>query len=228
MVDSGFIETSIFIGYCVTADQHHDNCRSYVEGDSRDPDAELVSTERVRNEYYRTKDAVVSRLTKQLQEHRQRVKQFLRSCDDPIGLPVLESLKTQTLDSGWDIQEFMVDFYEDYDYVYHENLNQDLRDLIRDIESLPRDRIDDLDERVTYYEPTDTYEEIDREIREDSLFDEMESEDRSICLEAHDLAYVEGDDVEFATANPQDFCYDGREEKLLELTELAQIRNLAN
>lgn len=213
-----FLDTGVVIGYCFLLDDHHRNCREYIE-DSEESD--LFVSETVETEYDHTKRKVSRRLANGVREHVRAVKRT--DYEDELGPVELDRLQNRVLSRNNDASQFLYEFYDEElgNFVRKSELCERLRAMSRDIESFPLDRKRNLDAEVTVWECEDTYDGVEASL------DVIPGTDRRICIEAHDLGCSTESHTVFATVNPRDFVDDGREEAILDATEIDEIENLA-
>jgi hypothetical protein len=221
MCEVTFLDTGVVVGYCIRQDRHHRNCREYLESEIPEGGAFVGPT--VRDEYEHTKQTVTRRLSRGVRDHVRDVRRD--DCSGQLGPIDLNHLKSNVLNRGNDSYGFLYDYYHNElgNYVQKDELVQQLREMARDIESLPPTREPQFEELVADWTPRENHESV-----ESSLSIITDTNDRSICVEAHDLACHTEEDVEFATVNPQDFVDDGVEQAILDITSLSGIRDLSN
>lgn len=221
MCEVAFLDTGVVVGFCIRQDRHHHNCREYLESEL--PDGGAFVGPAVRDEYEHTRRVVTQRLSRAVRDHVRGVR--TDSCSGQLGPIDLNHLKSNVLDRGSDAYGFLYDYYHNQlgNYVQKDELVQQLREMARDIESLPPTRESEFEELVTDWTPREDHESV-----ESSLAIITDANDRRICVEAHDLACHTEEDVEFATVNPQDFVDDGLEQAILDITSLSGIRDLSN
>lgn len=213
-----FLDTGVVIGYCFLLDDHHRNCRDYLEENT---DADLFVSDTVEDEYDNTKRKVSRRLANGVREHVRTVKRD--NCEDELGPVKLDRLQSQVLDRNNDAYQFLYDFYEEGigNFIQKSELCQRLRAMAREIESFPLERKQELDTKVTIWECDSHHDGIEASL---SM---IPGKDRQICIEAHDLGSSRESHTVFATVNPRDFVDDGVEETILEVTAIDEIENLA-
>lgn len=215
---AAFLDTGVVIGYCLLLDDHHRNCREYLE---EHPEAELFVSETVESEYDHAKQKVSRRLANGVRKHVRAVKRD--GCDDELGPMELDRLQGRILDRDNDAYQFLYDFYDEGigNFVQKSALCERLRGMAREIESFPLERKQELDSEVTVWECDSTYDGVE------TLLSMIPGNDRRICIEAHDLASFRESRTSFTTVNPRDFIEDEREEIILDATEIDEIENLA-
>ena len=121
-----------------------------------------------------------------------------------------------------DASEFLAEYYEKQgSFVAKRDVLKDLRNISREIERAAVQRKRGIDSVTEMWTRRDEYPELR------TLLSMIHSSDLEICLTAHDVACHTDDITEFATTNPTDFVDDGREELILEHTELDEIVDLA-
>lgn len=216
MSDAAFLDTGVVFGYCVPLDQHHVRCSEYVE----DTDRTVYTTSTVDSEFQRMKRDRVQELATAVLDH---VRALLRAdFEGTLGPMDVDDIQRRILARDDDAYQYLYWYYDDLEpFVARREVVEDLREFARDVESVALQRKEDLDSTVEEWVCRDSH----RELRSDLSM--IHDEDRRICVEAHDLAcHVDGR-TEFATVNPRDFLDDGREERILEATEIDAIRDLA-
>lgn len=213
-----FLDTGVVIGYCFLLDDHHRNCRAFVQ---RDLDRELFVSDTVENEYDHAKRNVSRRLANGVRKHVRAIKRD--ECEDELGPVELNRLQNEVLDSTNEAYQFLYRFYDDGvgNFVNQSELCTRLRTMAREIESFPLERKQELDSKVTVWQCENSYDGIEASL---SMIPEQ---DRQICIEAHDLASARSPRTVFATVNPRDFVDDGIAETILAVTEIDDVENLA-
>jgi hypothetical protein len=221
MCEVAFLDTGVVVGFCIRQDRHHHNCREYLESDVTEGNVFVGPT--VRSEYEHTKRNVTQNLSRAVRDHVRDVRRD--DCEGQLGPLDLRHLKSNVLHRGNDAYGFLYDYYHNQlgNYVAKDELVQQLRDISRDIESLPPARESEFEELVTDWTPREEHQTV-----ESSLSIITGTNDREICVEAHDLACHTEENVELATVNPQDFVDEGLREAILDITSLAGIRDLSN
>lgn len=215
---AAFLDTGVVIGYCFLLDDHHRNCREYLEENT---EADLFVSETVEREYDHAKQKVSRRLANGVREHVQAIKRT--DYEDELGPMELDRLQNRVLDRNNDAHQFLYDFYDEGlgNFVQKSELCERLRGMAREIESFPLDRKRTLDSRASVWKCDATYDGVETSL---SM---IPQDDRRICIEAHDLGRRGDSYTVFATVNPRDFVDDGAEESILEITEIDEIENLA-
>lgn len=213
-----FLDTGVVIGYCFLLDDHHQNCKTYFEEHST---SDLFVSKTVEDEYNYTKQNVSHRLANAVREHIRAIKGD--DCEDQLGPIELDRLQSQVLSRTNDAYQFLYDFYDEEigNFVSKRDLCEKLRAMSREIESFPLERKRKLDSRITVWERMHNHDEIKASL---SM---IPGKDRKICIEAHDLGCWRASPTVFATVNPRDFVDEGREETILDITEINEIENLA-
>jgi len=206
------------IGYCFLLDDHHRNCREYLE---ENEEADLFVSETVEEEYEHAKRKVSRRLANGVRKHVQAVKRT--DYEDELGPVELDRLQNHVLNRDNEAYQFLYDFYEDGlgNFVLKSELCGRLRGMSHEIESFPLDRKRELESKVSVWECKTTYDGVEASLGM------IPVDDREICIEAHDLGRRRDSYTVFATVNPRDFVEDGVEETVLEVTEIDEIENLA-
>ncbi len=215
---ASFLDTGVVIGYCILLDDHHRNCREYLEENT---EAKLFISDTVESEYQNAKQKVSRRLANAVREHVRDIKRA--DCDDNLGPMELDRLQNRVLSRTNDAHQFLYDFYGEGvgNFIQKDELCDRLRTLAREIESFPLEQKQKLDSRLTLWECENSHDGIEASLSMVPI------DDRRICIEAHDLACCNDIHTEFATVNPRDFINGGTEEMILEVTEIDEIENLA-
>jgi len=213
-----FLDTGVVIGYCFLLDDHHQNCRAYLE---EHPNSDLFVSKTVEDEYDYTKRNVSRRLANAVREHVRAVKRD--NSENQLGPMELDRLQNRVLNRTNDAYQFLYDFYDEEigNFVSKRDLCEKLRAMSREIESFPLERKRKLDSRITVWERTGNHDGIEASL---SM---IPGKDRKICIDAHDLGCWRASSTVFATVNPRDFVDEGREETILDVTEIDEIENLA-
>jgi len=218
MCRAAFLDTGVVIGYCFLLDDHHRNCREYL---AENEEFDLFVSETVQAEYDHAKQAVSSRLANAVRAHVRAIKRT--DYEDELGPMELDRLQNRVLSRNNDAHQFLYEFYDEEvgNFVRKSELCERLRKMSRDIESFPLDRKRNLDAEVRVWSCEATYDGIEASL------DAIPGTDRRICIEAHDLGCSTESHTVFVTVNPRDFVDDGREETILDATEIDEIENLA-
>lgn len=213
-----FLDTGVVIGYCFLLDDHHRNCRNYLEENG---EADFYVSDTVENEYENAKRKVSRRLANGVRKHVRKVKRD--ECESELGPMDIDRLKSRVLDRNNDAYQFIYDFYEEGigNFIQKPELCNRLRTMSREIESFPLERKQELDSRVAVWQCDQHYDAIE------AALSMIPGDDRRICIDAHDLACSRDGHTVFATVNPRDFVDDGVEDTILEVTDIDEIENLA-
>lgn len=217
MKSNSFLETGVLIGYCVLLDPHHAKCNSYIDNDSR----ELYTSEGVAEEYEVTKETVSTRLSSAVLDHVRDLKSDVsQGYLDPLDV---NNVKKNVLHRGNNAFQFLYRYYDDVvnNGVQKQKLEENLRDIARDIDRLVAFREDELEAMVRKWVIEDDHPTVEEAL---SMIHEP---DRTWAVDAHDLALHNGGETEFATTNPTDFIYDGRKDTILENTALDDVVDLS-
>lgn len=215
MTTAGFLDTGVFIGYCLTVDHHHEPCREYV---TRDADL-LFTSETVLDEYPSAKRKASRRYSDAVRKHISDVKRSdLEGELDPMDL---NRLRNRILDRRNELHPVLTEFYDDLpQFIHYDALVDKLESLEHDIDTLAIQRKHELDAEVDVWDLKDDHRDVRREL-------DLHEPDLTICVEGHDLAFHLADETELATANPTDFVYDGQREHILELTAYSDVVDLS-
>ena len=219
MSQNAFLDTGVVIAFCFLLDRHHRNCEDYLRERQDDGDNLYLSSE-VEDEYSRKKSEIAEKLSGQVLEHRDFVGD---SADDgQLGPLDINELQRNLSRWGKEASGFLVQYYEEKgNFVSKEEILRELRDLSREIEKTAIERKQTVDSATEEWEKREEHPELH------SLLSVIHGSDRHICIVAHDLACHADGETELATTNPNDFVDDGREELILEHTELDRIVDLA-
>lgn len=211
---TGFLDTGVYIGYCLTVDHHHEPCNAYI---TEDADV-LFTSQTVLDEYSSAKRKVSTRYSDAVEKHISDVKRS--DLEGELGPMDLNRLQNQILDRRNELHSVLAEFYDNLpQFVQYELLIENLEALGRDIDTLALQRKRELDAEVDTWDPKDDYPDIRNELN-------LHEPDVTICVEGHDLAVHLADETELATANPTDFVYDGQRDHILELTAYADVVDL--
>lgn len=215
MTTAGFLDTGVYIGYCLTVDHHHEPCKGYI---NEDADV-LFTSQTVLDEYPSAKQKASTRYSDAVGQHLSDVKRSdLEGELDPMDL---SRLQTQILDRRNKLHGVLAEFYDNLpQFIRYDSLIEKLEALRRDIDTLALQRKRELDAEVDLWEPKEDYPEIRSEMN-------LHEPDLTICVDGHDLAVHLVDETELATANPTDFVYGGQRDHILELTAYSDVVDLS-
>jgi hypothetical protein len=215
MTTAGFLDTGVYIGYCLTVDHHHEPCKAYITGDAD----VLFTSQTVLDEYPSAKRKASTRYSDAVEKHISDVKRS--DLEGELGPMDLNRLQSQILDRRNKLHSVLAEFYDNLpQFIRYDSLIEKLEALGRDIDTLALQRKRELDAEVDIWDPKDDYPDIRGEL-------DLHEPDLTICVEGHDLAVHLADETELATANPTDFVYDGQREHILELTAYADVVDLS-
>lgn len=215
MTTATFLDTGVYIGYCLTVDKHHKPCQSYL---SEEADL-LFSSETVLDEYPPAKQKASTRYSDAVRKHISDVKQS--DLDGQLDPMDINRLKTQILDRRNELYNVLSEFYDDLPQFIHYNVVlEKLEGLERDIDTLAQRRKSNLDSKVDIWDPKEKHSDVRSELN-------LHEPDLTICIDGHDLALHLSDDTELATANPTDFVQDGQDEHILEATAYSDVVDLS-
>lgn len=215
MSTAGFLDTGVFVGYCLTVDKHHKPCNTYIT-----EEADLLFTsETVLNEYPGTKRNASSRYSDAVRKHLSDVKKS--DLKGELGPMEINRLQTQILDRRNELHSVLYELYEDLPpFIQYSDLIERLVALGRDIDTLALQRKGELDSIVDVWEQKEEHPDLRHELS-------IHEPDLSICIEGHDLALHLADETELATANPTDFVYEGQREHILSVTAYTDVVDLS-
>lgn len=215
MTTAGFLDTGVYIGYCLTVDHHHEPCNGYI---TQDADL-LFTSETVLNEYPSAKRKASTRYSDAVRKHISDVKRS--DLEGELGPMDLNRLRNEVLDRRNELHRVLAEFYDDQpQFIQYGALVEKLEALGRDIDTLALQRKRELDEEVDVWDPKDDHPDVREELN-------LHEPDLTICVDGHDLALHLADETELATANPTDFVYDGQREHILELTAYSDVVDLS-
>lgn len=214
---SSFIETGVLIGHCVLLDPHHAKCKSYMD----DSDLLVYTSNEVWDEYEDTKGKVTGRLSSAVLDHVRDVENQVSG--EYLGPMDVSNVKKNVLYHGNDAYQFLYRYYDNVvnNGVQRGELEEDLREIARDIDRLVVSREEDLDSMVEYWEQIDDHKPVM------SALSNIHNPDRAFAVQAHDLAYHNNGHTEFATTNPSDFIDNGCKGTILSNTELNDVVDLS-
>lgn len=215
MSTAGFLDTGVYIGYCLTVDKHHQPCKNYIT----EEDTLLFTSQTVLNEYPSAKQKASTRYSDAVRKHISDVKRS--DLDGELGPMDINRLQTQILDHRNRLYGVLAEFYEKLpQFIQYDDLLTKLVRLERDIDTLAHQRKKELDTKVDVWDPKDEYSDVREELN-------LHEPDLTICIDGHDLAVHLTDDTELATANPTDFVYDGQKEHIIEETAYSDVVDLS-
>lgn len=216
MTTAGFLDTGVYIGYCLTVDSHHEPCREYINEDAD----MLFTSETVLDEYPSAKREASIRYSDAVRKHISDVKRS--DLEGELGPVDLDRIQKQVLDRRNQLYNVLAEFYDNQpQFVQYDILIENLEALERDIDTLAQQRKSELHAVVDIWEVQEEHPDVRSEL-------DLHEPDLTICIEGHDLALNLAHDTELATANPTDFVYDGQREDILELTAYSDVVDLSN
>jgi len=217
MFVAAFLDTGVVFGYCVPFDEHHVRCDDYIE----DQGGKLFICPEVNTEYKQMKESRIQELSTDVLGHVQSLSNA--DLDVSLGPMDIDHIKKKILNRNNGAYQFLYWYYDEEvgSFIQREELINNLRQLARDIETVAIQRKQDLDSKLEIWKQQDTHSSVR------SSLSMIHQQDLDICVIAHDLADHIDDETEFVTTNPQDFIDKGREETILETTEIDSIQTLA-
>lgn len=217
MSGSSFLDTGVVLGFCFRDDKHHTKCREYLEG----TDYDLYISDHVEEEYVRKEPDLAERYADGVLDHLARIRKS--DYEGQLDSMDLSKIRQNLIRGDNPASRTLHDFYRNQvpNFILVDELIQRLRDLARDIEQNAIENKDELLEQAEIWVRENEYEEL-----HDTL-SSIHKEDRVICIDAHDLAAVQGAYTELATTNPNDLVAEGHRELIVEATELDDVVSLA-
>lgn len=215
-----FLDKGILLGYCFTVDIHHRKCANYLDDD----ELEFFITEDIEEAFERNISRIVEDHRGEILDHVRQLKQSDFSGE--LGPMELKSIRTQQISkgrfpNGW---RYLQDFYNQKNLISVGELEFELREMARQIESKAKSRKNRFDGLITMWERETGYPEVESALEE--LRDD-DAEDFWVCVDAHDLGARTDDETELATTNPRDFIRSGRRELIIENTEIDDVVEVA-
>ena len=215
MTTAAFLDTGVFVGFCLTVDTHHEPCKSYISDEAE----VLFTSETVQDEYPNAKRKASLRYSDAIRAHISDVKKS--DLEDELGPMDLNRLKSRILDRRNELHAVLSEWYEDLpQFIQYEELLERLENLERDIDTLALQRKQELDSMVDIWDTKEEHGDVRDEL-------DLHEPDLTICIDGHDLAVHLADETELATANPTDFVYDGQREHILSHTAYSDVVDLS-
>lgn len=177
--------------------------------------SEFVESEYERR--YRTKNRELSNA---VLEHRQDVEKSGK--EGLLDQLDIRDLRNDHLDPSSEAYQGLLNWYGQLpQQIQKSELTERLKNISRDIKKDARERKTDLDQEVSCWDRTDSYRSIESKI------DGVPSDDRRICLDAHDVAASNSGNVILVTTNPTHLKEDGREESICSSTFIEMVEDIA-
>lgn len=222
------LDTGVLIGLCITIDQHHERCFSYLTDD----ECTVYITPVAHSEFQDIEKAIRTELHEELVEHRMSVSE--EANDGLLDRDDLEWIRDNLIDRSYGTRSthHLVEFY-----------NQLMKDRF-DIDKLELEfKIQDMEAEVwedtcrnhspdittwrdiveVWTKGTDTYRSIENEL----LI--CEGDDPKVCIQAHHVAVSTDGWTELATTNPKHFIKnyseepESRKDNILRVTDLDDV-----
>lgn len=218
MPRTGFLDTGVVIGYCLTVDHHHHKCKQYIENHIDN----IFVSDTVTSEYSSTKPYVSNRYSTAVRSHIQDIEKSRFS--GQLGPRELNELEHTVLDDQNPMSDTISELYDELPQTLHiDRLKKTLRKVGREIDAVANKRKNYIDCISNCWDKREEHPNVREDLKSD-----LHEPDLTICIEAHDLAKHRSSVTELATANPTDFVYDGTEEKILTSTDLSDIQDLSS
>ncbi|GGN08028.1 hypothetical protein [Halarchaeum nitratireducens] len=217
MAEQAFLDTGVVLAFAFTTDKHHFKCRKYLESGNET----CYVSERVEDEYRKKQPELADKYSDAIFKHIADLKQSNFSGQlDPMDI---KSIRENVLYRGNDAYQFLYWFYrkEVSKYLPMQQLLEQLRTLARDIDTNAVKRRHELEESLVEWVREDDYKDVE------AALNVIHTQDRLICIDAHDLAEKSDEETELATTNPNDFVRNGHRELILENTALDDVVSLA-
>lgn len=216
MTQLAFLDTGVVLAYCFKDDAHHMKCRSYVTENDHD----RYISDHVEAEYVRKEPTLAERHADGIFDHIARLRNA--TYEGQLDSMDLSQIRQTLLRGDNPASRTLHEFYNNGpQFILFEELLERLRNLARDIEQHAIENRNELLAETETWTREDAYPEID------SLLSVIHTEDRRICLDAHDVAVSKGQATELATTNPKDLVRDGHRELILDSTALQDVVSLA-
>jgi hypothetical protein len=218
MPDASFLDTGVVLGFCFRDDSHHHRCRQYLN----DHDFELFVSDHVVSEFLNREPSLAQEIADGIFDHIDRLRdsEFEGQLDSMDTSRIRQDLISGRNAAGTTLHGF---YRNDLpNFIHFGELTERLRNLARDIEQNAIENREDLMEQAEVWERNEEYAGIDEDLSA------IPSDDRRICLDAHDVAEVTGYLTELATTNPTDLVDGGYRELILEQTSLEDVVSVAN
>lgn len=231
MSDVGVIDTGVLIGFSIKNDQHHETTKEYILNNGPDT---LYIPPRAKTEYDNIESHIRNQFRHEVIQHRQNVSSRFNS--QKVTQNGFQYIRDQILNES--NQERVHAFlYRWYTNLYKQNVTLKKSTVIRRLSNIETEVMKDRSQKWggwkshinVWAKGTDSYPSIKSNLL---LSDQP---DLDILLEAHHISTQQVQkQVEFGTANPQDFKYknDGepkkREDDIKDKTDLDHIEDLSH
>lgn len=218
MPEASFLDTGVVLGFCFRDDSHHHRCREYLN--SRD--FELFVSDSVVSEYLNREPSLAEEIADGVFSHIARLQdsEFEGQLDSMDTSQIRQNLISRYNEAGTTLHSFYSDQIPNF--IQINELIDRLRNLARDIEQVANENHQSLMEQVEVWTRKSDYSDID-----DGL-SEIPSDDRRICLDAHDVAESTDYVTELATTNPIDLVDNGFRTQILEQTSIEDVVSVAS
>ncbi|WP_363467811.1 hypothetical protein [Halogeometricum borinquense] len=219
MSDKSFLDTGVVLAFCYTTDKHHFKCREYIDSE----DCSMFVSDNVEDEYENARYRLNEQHANAVLSHVSDLRNSKYEGEYNIGPVKQKEIRDNVLCRGNEVYQFLSKFYTDYlpQFVTFDELESKLRNLARDIESVAVKRKSEIDEFVEIWSRKSDHPNVEKNLSS------IHTEDREICIDAHDLAANSDGATEIATTNPNDFVRNGHKQLILENTELSDVVSLA-
>jgi hypothetical protein len=233
MCDVGVIDTGVLIGFTIKNDQHHETTKEYILNDGP---GTLHIPPRAEKEYDSIESYIRSQFRQEVIQHRQDVSSQFNSQN--VTQKGFQYIRDQILDESKQgrVHAFLYRWYTD---LYKQNVTLNKSTVIRRLSNIETEVMKDRSQQWGGWKShiniwskgsgTSRYSGIKSNLL---LSDQP---DLDILLEAHHISTKQRQkQVEFGTANPQDFKYQNdnepkkREDDILDKTDLDNIEDVSN
>lgn len=216
MARTAFLDTGVVLGYCFTVDHHHSVCRKYLESNGYD----FFISPTVEDEYENTKPKLNTRYSESVLRHVSTLEKS--EFEGELGPMDMKKVREDLLSQSEPAYPILCQFYEEVigNFANVDKIEQKLRTLSREIEKKAEERKNEIDRIVRLWNMDGDYPNIRK------AWNEIHEPDRTICIEAHDLAVHMDTETELATVNPNDYTRGGRAELIENNSAIERVLSL--
>lgn len=231
MSDVGVIDTGVLIGFTIKNDQHHETTEEYIL--TTGPGT-IYLPPRAKTEYDKIESYIRKQFRQEVIKHRQDVSSQFNS--QKVTQNGFQYIRDQILDESKQerVHAFLYRWYTD---LYKQNVTLKKSTVIRRLSDIETEVMNDRSQQWggwkshidVWSKGTGNYSSIEANLL---LSDQP---DLDILVEAHHISTKQRQkQVEFGTANPQDFKYQNdnepkkREDDILDKTDLDNIEDLSD
>lgn len=233
MSESSVLDTGVLIGFCIQLDQHHEECRKYITGNSWD----MIVPPCVDDEFSDVEEKIRNDLAEEIGEHREDLQKEMKNKEN-FNRSDLRYIRNNLLPDDpteWRAWTFLRKYY---DNLISSRVEVDKLEVVYDLNDFEIEVYEDAASDIggwkshvkIWTKGVDEYTSI----RSNLLLDENDGKDLDVCIQAHHIAENGGASKTYlATPNTTDFIdkcdgeSESRKDNIKRLTSIDEIHDVA-